>query len=582
LLGLLGLLVCAAGWLGSAEAGTLDKTSPLKKGSDLSVVRPVQSCEALSGVDLVAIGGLGSRVTSASETTRQGVRQCEVKGTLAPAIGFKVTLPVATWQQRYLQIGCGGLCGRIPEQVGAADGCVPLNSGAFATAATDMGHQGMDAEFGRDPQKRIDFAYRGVHLTAVAAKQLIAVYYGQRPAYAYFSGCSDGGREALMEAQRYPQDFDGVMAGAAAMSFQAQNSMYHAWQARSNSGPDGQAILLGHRLPLLHKAVLAACDGLDGQVDGLISDPRACRFNPDVLRCPDGAARSDATCLSGDEVATVKKLYAGPTDPVTGERLTMGGPQYGSELAWEGVFVPAKQGGFALSGVVSTQAIGSVVFEANPPADFKLADFSFDRATFDRLRPLHALYDATNPDLRAFEQRGGKLILWHGWADPHISPLNTIAYHEAVRGFMGAKVTQGFERLYLLPGVYHCSGGEGPSALDLLTPMMAWVEHGHAPNAITATTGAETAFGQPGGMAAGDLPMGAKPPGAPASQGEPRRQAHAARQQSMPVYPYPAVARFKGQGDPNSASSFKAGPPLWTGATPRWAGEAFFTADSFK
>lgn len=551
---------------GVSQAATAPAARPVAGLAALPVVKPVIACESLAKLDLTPVGGLGSRVTAARPDAKG---QCEVEGTLAPAIGFKVKLPLQTWQQRYLQIGCGGLCGRVPEQVGAAEGCAPLSAGAFVTASTDMGHQGGDADFGDDPQKRIDFAHRGVHLTAVAAKRLIEAFYGQRPAYAYFSGCSDGGREALVEAQRYPDDFDGVIAGAAAMSFQVQNSMYHAWQARANTGPDGRPVLLASRLPLLHRAVVAACDGLDGQVDGLIADPRLCHFDPAVLRCPEAKETGSANCLSAAEVEVVRKLYDGPKDPVSGERLTIGGPQPGSELAWEGVFVPAGDRGFALSGMVSTQAIGKLVFPQNPPAPFNLADFRFDRATFDRLRDLHPLYDGTNPDLSAFAGRGGKLILWHGWADPHISPLNTIAYHEAVRQQMGATKTDAFERLYLLPGVYHCSGGEGPSALDLLTPMMQWVEGGRAPQAIVATMGAMTGFGQPGGRAEGPVPAPAMPP-------------QAVLPRSRPVYPYPAVARYLGKGDPNQASRYKAGAPLWRGAVPTWAGSDFFSAESFK
>jgi hypothetical protein len=256
----------------------------------LPVIAAVASCGAIADLSIDDIGGAGSQLTSASEVERHGVRLCSVKGTLAPTIGFQVLLPVTTWTQRYLQVGCGGLCGRVSQQVGAAQGCAPLEAGGFVQASTDMGHQGNSAEFGDDPQKRADFAYRGVHLTAVVAKKLIRYYYGQPQAYAYFSGCSDGDREALMEAQRYPDDFDGVIAGAAALNFQVQNALHHAWLARANTGADGKAIVTAARLPLLHEAALKACDGLDGQVDRLISDPRACHFNPGALQCADGRA----------------------------------------------------------------------------------------------------------------------------------------------------------------------------------------------------------------------------------------------------------------------------------------------------
>ena len=226
------------------------------------------------------------------------------------------------------------------SQVDAAEGCAPLEAGGFVIASTDMGHQGMGGEFGQDPQKRVDFAHRAVHLTAVASKKLIRAFYGRDAAHAYFTGCSDGGREALIEAQRYPGDFDGIVAGAPVMNFQVQNSLYHAWQARSNTGADGKAILAASRLPLLHQAVLDQCDGLDGQVDGVIVDPRACRFDPGALLCRSGASEVAAGCLTAAEVEAVRRLYEGPRDAATGKRLTIGGPQPGSELAWAGVFVP--------------------------------------------------------------------------------------------------------------------------------------------------------------------------------------------------------------------------------------------------
>jgi hypothetical protein len=499
---------------------------------------PSGVCSELLAVDLGDFGGSGSRVTRAIQTSEGGSSVCAVEGVLAPTIGFKVQLPVQSWTGRYLQAGCGGLCGHASLEVGAADGCAPLEAGGFVIASTDMGHQGMGGEFGQDPQKRADFAHRAVHLTALASKKLIRAFYGRDAAHAYFSGCSDGGREALIEAQRYPGDFDGIVAGAPALNFQVQNSLYHAWQARSNSGPDGKAILAASRLPLLHQAVLDRCDRLDGQTDGLIVDPRVCRIDPGVLLCRANPSQVAASCLTAAEVEAVRRLYDGPRDAATGERLTIGGPQPGSELAWAGVFVPRAADGPIFSERIALDALRNLVFESNPEAGFGLNDVRFDRATFDRLRPLHTLYDATNPDLSAFAGRGGKLILWHGWGDPHISPINTVAYHEAVERSMGRRRTETFERLYLLPGVYHCSGGEGPSLVDLLTPVIDWVERGVAPDAVIAR-----------------------------SQGQATR--------SRPVFPYPAVAKYDGKGDPKQASSYVRAAPLFSAASPDWTGSDF-------
>ncbi len=526
--------------------------------ADLAVVAPVKACAELTGVDITAIGGAGSAVKSATETTNNGVAVCAVEGNLAPTIGFRVLLPTKTWAQRYLQTGCGGLCGNISTNVGAAAGFAPLTYGAFVIASTDMGHTGGGGEFGQDPQKRADFAYRGVHLTAVTSKKLIAAFYGRKEAYSYFSGCSDGGREALMEVQRYPEDFNGVIAGAPAMNFQVQNSVYHAWQARSNTGADGKPILVAERLPILHAAIVAACDKLDGLEDGVLTDPRLCKADAAIAQCAAGGTDT-AKCLTSAEVGAARKLYDGPRDPTTGDRLTIGGPQPGSELSWAGVFVPRPGSDQIFSERIALDSLRNVIFATNPAPTYGLGDLAFTRATFETLKAQHALNDTTNPDIAPFAARGGKLILWHGWSDPHISPINTIAYHEAVEATLGKARAQSFERLYMLPGVYHCNGGEGPSSVDMLSAVMAWVEKGVAPGAILAS------------------PPAPRPPGAaggpPAAAGPPAPVVTATR----PVYPFPAVAKYVG-GDANRPTSFAAGPALTPAGTPNWLGRDFYRA----
>ena len=533
-------------------------------GASLSTVGAVKKCAELKSVDLSDIGGSGSRITSATELDRDSNSYCEVEGMLAPAIGFKVVLPVANWTQRYLQVGCGGLCGRINLEVGAADGCRPLAVGGFVVSSTDMGHQGMAPDFGRNAQQRVDFAYRAVHLTAQASKKLIKAYYGRAQAYSYFTGCFDGGREALIEAQRYPDDFNGIVAGAPAMLFQFQNSLHHGWLAASNTGADGKPVVTASRLPILHRAVVDACDGLDGQVDGLLSDPRVCRFKPKSIACPAGS-RDTSACLTAEEVAAVTRFYEGPRDPLSGGRLTVGEVQYGSELAWAGVFVPASADQPIFSALIAQGALKNLIFEPDPPQDYSLADLKFEQASVELLKARHRLYDATNPDLSAFQNAGGKLILWHGWSDPHISPLTTIAYHEAVQKQMGSAALSQFERLYLLPGVYHCGRGEGPSAIDLLTPMLDWVERGKAPDAVITRTAANAAgdFGQP-------------PAGRPGPEPGAAAQKSVGPSRSQPVYPYPAVATYIGAGDPNDAANYRAGEMLYADPTPAWAGQSFF------
>lgn len=549
-LALLGALAWLVGQPGSAQAASaLRDTAPVAAQRDTSPLAASRACAELAGLSLAEAFGAGSAVRSAREQGEGEARRCVVSLTLAPAIGVELRLPPQGWTQRYLQMGCGGLCGSISQQVAAADGCPVLQAGGFVTGATDMGHQGMGGEFGRDPVRRSDFAHRAQHLTAQVARQVIAAYYGRPPAYAYFSGCSDGGREALVEAQRYPDDFDGVIAGAPALLFQVQNSLFHGWQARSNTGPDGRPVLKADRLPLLHREVLRQCDALDGQVDGLIAQPLACQPQLAPLRCADGQAGTD--CLGNAEVAVAQRFYDGPRDPVSGVRLTGGQPQPGSELAWAGVYVPRGDEPGLFSEVVALAAIRHLVFETPPAADLPLSAFGFSQATFDRLQARHPLFDASNPDLRAFAARGGKLILWHGWADPHISPLNTLRYHQAVAQQMGAAAS-GFERLYLLPGVYHCGDGEGASAVDLLTPMLRWVEQGEAPAAIEARAPAPrqppSGAGQPVGVGA-VATASAPPPG--------------------PVPTTPVVQRWTLQPIPGE----RTGP--WR--LPAWAGDGWFT-----
>lgn len=533
----------------------------LAQKADLAAVAPVLTCADLLKQDLTGIGGAGSAVTEATETTSDGIAVCSVTGTLAPKITFQVLLPTATWTQRYLQVGCGGLCGSVTLRSGASSGCQVLNDGGFVMAATDMGHSGMGADWGLDDQQRQDFAHRAQHLTALAAKALIQAFYGQAPAYSYFNGCSDGGREALMEAMRYPADFNGIIAGAPAMLFQVQNTLHHGWLARSNTGADGKSILTSAKLPALHAAVLAACDAQDGLKDGLVSQPALCSFDPATLAC---TGVEDDTCLTAAEVAVVKAIYDGPRDP-SGTALTPGQQLYGSELNWQGVFVPDDAGMPPFSAMIAEPVIQNLAFD---PArtSMKLADLQFTTQTLEDLRARHPTIDATSPDLSAFQQAGGKLILWHGLADPHIAPANTLTLHKAMIGTMGADVVQGFERLYLLPGVGHCGGGQGPSSLDLLTPMMAWVEQGQAPGAITTTsTAEESSFGQPDGAA----PKGGMPPArdlgvAPLPQ------------MSRPVFPWPATATFSGKGDWTDAANWAQGSDAQTVPLRDWAGADFF------
>ncbi|RLN47701.1 hypothetical protein BBJ29_000561 [Phytophthora kernoviae] len=547
--------------------------------------KTVAACSDLLAVDLTAIGGSGSNITAAEEIDSDGITYCSVTGEYPPAVGWQVMLPLANWTQRYMQVGCGGLCGNINLQPGAADGSAEVSNGEFVLASTDMAG-GSDGEFGLDEDKRVAFAYLAVHQTAQTSKKLIKAFYGQEAAYSYFNGCSDGGREAVMEAIRYPNDFDGIIAGAPAMLFTFQNSFHHGWLSVSNTNDDGNRVIVANRVSILHDAVIEACDALDSIEDGLLSDPRLCDFDPSTIECAKDAT-DNSTCLTTAEVEAVIKFYAGPVDADSGKHLTVGEEQFGSELAWSGVFVSDSYTGDIMSTNTALAAIKYLIFEEYPGDNYALSDFNFANSTINLLRPRHPVLDAVSPDLSKFYDAGGKLILWHGWADPHISPRTTIAYHEALQAEMGEDVVEEFERLYLLPGVYHCGNGEGPSAIDLVTPMLEWVESDMAPNALQTSTASEigaSEFGQWHKSSSGsmNLPSGSNPIELPTRnlQTEASSSGSTASPATRPVYPYPALAKYKGTGDVNDAANFEKGEALYTNKTGYWLGKDFFSAYS--
>ncbi len=526
----------------------------------LSVVAPVTDCARLAQADITGAVGAKTHITSATAITDgKPSPYCRVTGYVEPMVKFEVRLPQTAWTQRFVQTGCGGLCGNLNIRLGNAEGCYPADHGELALASTDMGHTGgMDGKFGeKDYRLRIDFAYRGVHVTTLAAKALIAAFYGRPAKYSYFSGCSDGGREALMEAQRYPQDFNGITAGAPAMNFTTQNTFYHGWNALKNTGADGKPILTADKLPILHQAALQACDAADGLKDGLISEPLSCNFDPGVVECKPG--QDTKTCLTHAQAQTARDIYAGAHDS-GGGKLVLSGPLPGSELAWAGVYVPFPGDGHIMSSMISTGSLKYLVYRKNPPEDYTLKDLQFTRESFASTTQLHGLYDATDPDLSDFAKNGGKLILWHGLADPHISPLNTIAYYTAMDRVMGEAEVRKFARLYLFPGGYHCGGGEGPFNVDLLSAIMAWVERGTAPFVLLASH-------QQGGATG---PIAGMPPMPRATPSGVDR--------TRPVFPYPQTAKYNGSGSIDDAGNFSLGPAEPVPAERlQWLGSSFYT-----
>lgn len=468
-------------------------------------VLPVLACADVPAVEL---GEVEVVLTAATEVDREGHAYCQVQGYLSPQTEFEVLLPLTTWTGRYLQQGCGGFCGSAgtslidPSRTSGHQGpWQPLLDGELVVAGSNAGHDGagaLDALWGaEDPRLRVEFGYASEHRVSVAVEELIRAFYGRGPDFSYFDGVSNGGRQALVLAERYPADFDGILAGAPANNWAALAGLAQAWMIQANLDAEGRQVLTSEKLPALHAAVLREC----ADPQGVIPDPRACTFDPASTRCPAGEDRPD--CLTAAQVDVVRALYRGATDP-SGRNLFDGGQPYGSELAWNTWLVQPATDVDAPAGTFAAQlALGyweNLAFWENPPEDFTLSDVTFDAATHERLQDLGGLYDATDPDLSEFRDSGGKLIIYHGWADEAISPFATLDYYRAVVETTGGlPASQAFSRLYMIPGLYHCPCGQpvtgdpasAPQFMDALT---AWVEQDQAPAAEeVAVTSATTA-----------------------------------------------------------------------------------------
>ncbi len=459
--------------------------------------------------------------------TVDDVSFCRVAGVASPdegsEINFEVWLPPAeSWNGRFQGIGSGGSAGAIRyRQLATAVG------EGYAAVATDNGHTSTSSFDGSwslgHPERIVDFGYRAQHEATVAGKAATGAYYGRDADYAYFVGCSQGGHHALMEAQRYPDDYDGIVAGAPA-NYWLGLMTGELWAGLATTKVPGQD-LPREKLPVLGAAVLAACDAIDGLEDGLVDDPRACDFDPGVLEC-DGAGGAD--CLTAGQVAAARAIYGGPVRPSTGEQLF---PGYA--LSSEYFDAPNGLGGWApyWSGISepggSTAAfMKHSVFE---DPDYDVMQFDFD-ADWDLAnnRPivndetLGSALNAIDPDLSAFKAGGGKLISYHGWADPLVTAHNAVNYYESVIAEQGGvEQTAEFYRLFMAPGMAHCRGGPGPDRFDAVTAIEQWVEQGVAPDELVAAK-----------MVDGQVTR------------------------TRPLCPFPQVARYSGSGSIDDAASF--------------------------
>ena len=455
-------------------------------------------CASLTALDLPRTAIRSAELVPAGEFTPPGTDTalpipsiCRVSGMTEPAVAFEVWLPTEDWNGKFHVSGNGGMAGVI--SYGAMAGA--LRRG-YAAASTDTGHVrpgtgGFDASWaiGR-PDLVEDFGHRALHVTAENGKAITTAFYDRPPRYSYYVGCSKGGQQGLMEAQRYPDDFDGIVAGNPANDWTRFYAGAHLWYALATLRDAGSYIPRA-KLPALARAVNAACDELDGLADGVLDDPRDCRFDPATLTCPAGEDHDG--CLTRPQVQAVKDIRAGSRD-AAGELIFPG-------LVPGGENGPARRLGIvgnrpgsrsrACTGLAAEGFFKYMVFE-DPDWNFRTFDYDADLAF--ALDKVGAALDSASPDLTRFSDGGSKLIVYHGWSDPDISPLGSIDYYENVLAAAGGEArgralseTQAFFRLFLVPGMGHCSGGPGYNRVDPLPALERWVEDGVAPDTILAT-----------------------------------------------------------------------------------------------
>jgi feruloyl esterase len=447
---------------------------------------------------------------------------CRVMGQILPEIRFEVALP-ARWNRRFMMTGNGGYAGdtlESPQRLRLRS--IAMRRG-FAAAVTNTGHDGRDeplATFAVNRQKLLDYAFRSLRVTAVAGKQITAAYYGSAPVRSYFQGCSTGGRQALILAQRFPDEFDGIVAGAPVLNFSATMTSFAYREQALAAAPVPYA-----KLSTLAERIYALCDDKDGLKDGLIDDPRRCDFKPsrDLARCT-GGGDDQPTCFTDAQIGALEKVYGDIV--VDGKRFFPGWP-VGAEVAgddgrsgWDRWIVrdtPEKTTAYLF-------AESFFRYMAFPRKEQGIEFAAFDVAkVVPQLGWIHTILDATNPDLSAFRDSNGKMLMYFGWADQSLNAQMGVDYYEGVVQKMGPK-TQDFFRLFMQPGVFHCGGGPGPSYFEPLLDVVDWVEKAKAPNAITA---------------------------ARVKEGKTVR--------TRPLCAYPQTAKYTGSGSIDDAADFRCG-----------------------
>ena len=518
---LAGLLACGAGvWQPDgpalAQLPNLDAPAPR---------RPAEDCVGLLNLSLK-----DTRITSARVVPASGLvpEHCEVLGGVETLILFEVALPTQTWNGRFFFAGGGGYNGNIPDLSHAL-------ARGYAATGTDTGHRGEHWDASallNDPQAQLNYAHRGAHLVTALAKRVVEAYYGEAARHSYFMGCSNGGKMGLMAVQRYPEDFDGVVIGGPVIDRTGLMVMFD-WSQRALLGAE----IPPYKIPAMEKATLAMCDARDGLEDGVIDRPDLCDFDSKVLTC---GAEDGADCLTPAQAEAWQRILDGPTNSA-GKQLYVGYlpgheddyPQYVTGLG--------VMHGYPSSNFMYMDSFMRW-FVFGPDYD-PVREFDYDKDPV-ALEPFVKDQDAVDPDLRAFENHGGKLIAYNGWADHSTPPLRMIEYYNEVRNVHGDDTSE-FFRLFMLPGFHHCSGGPGPNVFgargrplinlndpqrDIMGAIVHWVEGGVAPDRIIGTKFVDD----------------------DAEQGVAR---------TRPFCPYPQVARYTGTGSIDEASNFVCGDP---------------------
>jgi tannase/feruloyl esterase len=508
--------VFAAVVLATAASVAAVAQSPKPAATTGTAASAPKDCAGLTALKLPDVKISEAAAVPVATTGAIRAAHCRVNGVVGSEIRFSLLLP-DSWNGKFLMGGGGGFVGTVQNQAQAS-----VNDG-FATVGTDTGHQGglTDASWGQNNlERQLNYGYLAVHRTAEAAKAIVRHYYAANESRSYFAGCSNGGRQAMMEAQRYPDDFDGIVAGAPAMDFVGIAAQFiKDIQAVFPDANAKAGTLSPDALKAVEAQVVEKCDAIDGVKDGIIDDPRRCKIDVGALSGLSDVQRASLTKIYSDTPGKEGATY--PAQPVGGEGQTAGWPTWITGGA--GATTPQ---GPSLRYGFGTQFFKYFVFN-DPSWDFARYDVTNTRKD----GALAATYlNATNPDLSAFKKRGGKLIMWHGWADPALTALGSIKYYEQVVARDPA--TRDYYRFFLMPGVLHCAGGPGPDTVDWNAAITDWVENGKAPDQVIARKAP------------------AAPP-APAASAVPATTAR-----TRPLCPYPQRAEYKGSGSTDDAANF--------------------------